>query len=90
METEEFLKEDKYYRTLIQSATDYVVAVNRKYRVIMANERFKNEFGMKPNDYCYKVWKNKNEKCEECLVERDAGQSSGRITKIRREISNHI
>jgi two-component system NtrC family sensor kinase len=70
METEEFLKEDKYYRTLIQSATDYVVAVNRKYRVIMANERFKNEFGMKPNDYCYKVWKNKNEKCEECLVEK--------------------
>ncbi len=70
METEEFLKEDKYYRTLIQSATDYVVAVNRKYQVIMANERFKNEFGMKPNDYCYKVWKNKNEKCEECLVEK--------------------
>lgn len=70
MKTEEFLQEHKYYRTLIQSATDYVVAVNRKYQVIMANERFKNEFGMQPNDYCYKVWKNKNRKCEECLVEK--------------------
>ncbi|UCD89450.1 MAG: PAS domain S-box protein [Desulfobacterales bacterium] len=70
MKNEEFLQEHKYYRALIQSATDYVVAVNRKYQVIMANELFKNEFGMQPNDYCYKVWKKKDRKCEECLVEK--------------------
>jgi PAS domain S-box-containing protein len=70
MKTESFLPEHKYYKTLIQSATDYVVAINRKYQVIMANELFKNEFGMKPNDYCYRVWKNRNKKCEECLVEK--------------------
>jgi PAS domain S-box-containing protein len=70
MKTEEFLQEHKYYRTLIQSATDYVVAVNRNYQIIMANELFKNEFGMQPNDYCYKVWKNRNKKCEGCLVEK--------------------
>jgi len=70
MKTEEFLQEHKYYRTLIESATDYVVAINRNYQIIMANELFKNEFGMKPNDFCYKVWKNRNEKCEECLVEK--------------------
>ena len=67
---ENFLQEHKLYRTLIQSATDYVVAVNRNYQIIMANELFKNEFGMQPNDYCYKVWKNRNEKCEDCLVEK--------------------
>jgi two-component system NtrC family sensor kinase len=70
MKTEGLLPEHKYYKTLIQSATDYVVAVNRKYQVIMANELFKNEFGMKPNDYCYRVWKNRNKKCDECLVEK--------------------
>ena len=59
MKTEDFLQEHKYYKTLIQSATEYVVAVNRKYQVIMANDLFKNEFGMQPNDYCYKVWKKK-------------------------------
>jgi transcriptional regulator of aromatic amino acid metabolism len=53
MKTEDYLMEHKYYKTLIQSATEYVVAVNRKYQVIMANELFKNEFGMQPNDYCY-------------------------------------
>ena len=70
MKTEEFLQEHKYYRTLIESATDYVVAINRNYQIIMANELFKNEFGMQPNDFCYKVWKNRDEKCEECLVEK--------------------
>jgi len=70
MKTEGILPEHKYYKSLIQSATDYVVAVNRKYQVIMANELFKNEFGMKPNDYCYRVWKNRSKKCEECLVEK--------------------
>ena len=70
MKTEGILPEHKYYKSLIQSATDYVVAVNRKYQVIMANELFKNEFGMKPNDFCYRVWKNRSKKCEECLVEK--------------------
>jgi PAS domain S-box-containing protein len=70
MKTEEFLQEHKYYRTLIESATDYVVAINRNYQIIMANELFKNEFGMQSNEFCYKVWKNRDEKCEECLVEK--------------------
>ena len=47
-----------------------MVAINRNYQIIMANELFKNEFGMQPNDFCYKVWKNRKQKCEECLVEK--------------------
>ena len=94
MKTEEFLQEQQYYRTLIQNATDYAVAVNRKYQIIMANELFKNEFGMRPNDFCYKVWKKRNEKCEECLVEKtyrdgwghwnveDVTMKDGRVAKM--------
>ncbi len=70
MKTEELLQEHKYYRTLIQGATDYVVAINRNYQIIMANQLFKNEFGLEANDYCYKVWKNRDEKCDNCLVEK--------------------
>jgi two-component system NtrC family sensor kinase len=94
MKTEEFLQEQQFYRTLIQSATDYAVAVNRSYQIIMANELFKNEFGMRPNDFCYKVWKNRNEKCENCLVEKtyrdgwghwnveDVTMRDGRVAKM--------
>lgn len=94
MKTEEFLQEQKYYRALIQGATDYAVAINRNYQIIMANELFKNEFGMRPNDFCYKVWKNRNEKCEECLAEKtyrdgwghwnveDVVMKDGRVAKM--------
>jgi PAS domain S-box-containing protein len=68
MENEVFLQEHAYYRRLIEGITDYAVAVNRNYQIIMANELFKNEFGMQPNDFCYKVWKNRKEKCKDCLV----------------------
>jgi len=70
MKTIEFFEGNKYYQTLVRSLTDYVIAINRNYQVIMANELFKNEFGMQPNDFCYRVWKNRNEKCEECLIEK--------------------
>ncbi|MBW1850043.1 MAG: PAS domain S-box protein [Deltaproteobacteria bacterium] len=69
MKTEEF-EGHKYYQKLIRSVTDYVIAVNRDYRIIMANELFKNEFGMQPNAFCYNVWKNRNEKCEVCSIEK--------------------
>ncbi|MBW2237511.1 MAG: PAS domain S-box protein [Deltaproteobacteria bacterium] len=77
MKTEAFLQEQKFYRTLIQSATDYVVAINRNYQIIMANELFKNEFGMQPNDLCYNVWKNRDKKCKECLVEKTFKDGAG-------------
>jgi PAS domain S-box-containing protein len=68
MENEVFLQEHTYYRKLIESVTDYVVAINRNFQIIMANELFKNEFGMQPNDYCYRVWKDRKERCKDCLV----------------------
>ena len=70
MKTEEFSKEQQYHQILIRSFTDYVIAINRNYQVIMANELFKKEFGMQPNEHCYSIWKNKKEKCKECLIEK--------------------
>ena len=70
METENSIIETKDSQTLIRSVTDYVVAINRNYEVIMANDLFKNEFSMNSEVFCYKVWKNRDEKCERCLVEK--------------------
>jgi len=93
MKTEEF-QEHKYSQKLIRSVTDYVIAINRDYRIIMANELFKNEFGMQPNAFCYNIWKNRNEKCEDCLIEKtfqdgrghwniaDVIMQDGRITRM--------
>ena len=70
MTTEKNFQKQKDYQALIQSVTDYVVAINRHFRIIMANERFKDQFGVHPNTLCFMGWKNRKKKCEHCLVER--------------------
>ena len=58
------------YQVLLQSVTDYVVAINNKCQILMANNLFRNEFGMYQGSFCYKAWKNRDKPCKECLVER--------------------
>lgn len=70
MENEPLSQNNNNYQTLIQSFTEYVVAVNRNYRIIMANDLFNNKFGVEPNELCYKAWKNRDMKCDNCLVEQ--------------------
>lgn len=57
------------FQTLLQSTTDYVVAVNRNHQIIMCNNLFINEFGNNHRVYCYKAWKGRDEACDGCLVE---------------------
>jgi PAS domain S-box-containing protein len=94
METEIFADQQKDYQTIARSITEYVIAINRNYQVIMANELFKNEFGMHPNKQCYYLWKKRNEKCEKCFIEQtfqdgkehwnieDVVMKDGRIVKM--------
>jgi len=69
-EKEERGESELRYQALLQSVTDYVIGINRNYQVIMANDLFKTEFGMHAGDLCYRVWKNREEKCEDCLVDK--------------------
>ena len=63
------LQQEKSYQALLQSVTDYVIAVNKDYQIIMANDLFKNKFGMDPGELCYQVLKNRDVKCQKCLME---------------------
>ncbi|MDY6971677.1 MAG: PAS domain S-box protein [Thermodesulfobacteriota bacterium] len=94
MKTEDLLDKRKDYQALVQSVTDYVFAVNRNYRIIMTNDLFNSEFGATSGDFCYKAWKNREEKCEGCMAEQafQTGQAQkseemvmmkdGRATKV--------
>ncbi|MFP3869500.1 MAG: PAS domain S-box protein [Syntrophobacteria bacterium] len=68
--TMDLIKKRKDYQALISSVSNYVVAINRNFEIIMTNERFKREFGSQPEDICYRVWKNRDRKCENCVVEK--------------------
>ena len=70
MNIEDPFDNQKDSQALIESVTDYVVAINRSFQIIMANSLFSNEFSMAPKAHCYQVWKSRQDKCEDCLVEK--------------------
>ncbi|MFH1952146.1 MAG: PAS domain S-box protein [Pseudomonadota bacterium] len=70
MESKNIFQEASIFEALFQGITDYVVAINKNYQIIMVNDLFKSHFGMDTDNYCYKIWKNREEKCDSCSVER--------------------
>ena len=58
------------YQSFLQNATEYVVAINRNFEIIMANDLFKERFGGHPKGYCFQAWKKRDFKCGDCIVER--------------------
>ena len=70
MKRKNLSEERKEYQALLQSVTDYVIAVNRNYQIIMANDLFINKLGTRSEGFCYKAWKNRDDKCDDCLVEK--------------------
>ncbi len=70
MKRKNLSEEQKEYQALLQSVTDYVIAVNRNYQIIMANDLFINKLGARSEGFCYKAWKNRDDKCDDCLVEK--------------------
>ena len=69
------------YHALLQSVTDYVIAINRNHQIITANSLFMNEFGGRGTGYCYNVWKNRDEKCEGCVVEKSFQDGDAHISE---------
>jgi len=70
MKRKNLSEEQKEYQALLQSVTDYVIAVNRNYQIIMANDLFINKLDARSEGFCYKAWKNRDDKCDDCLVEK--------------------
>ena len=81
MKTKEISHDHKIFETLLESVTDYVVAINKDYQIIMANDLFKNQFGVHPDDYCYKRWKKREERCEDCVVAKSFEDGQAHVTE---------
>jgi PAS domain S-box-containing protein len=83
------------YQALIRILTEYVVVINREYRIVSANELFERDFSHPGNCFgdfcywtggeshntlvfwsaeehvgqlCYRCWKNRDSKCDNCHV----------------------
>jgi PAS domain S-box-containing protein len=60
----------RYSDKIFDAIPGYVSVQNREFRLTAANESFKKDFGDIEGRYCYQVYKQRPEKCENCPVER--------------------
>lgn len=66
-------KEHNYkipYEILFNEIPCYITVQDKNLRIIQANRRFKENFGNKIGEFCYKAYKNTDSKCVYCPVEK--------------------
>lgn len=56
------------YHRLFQTMPCYLTVQDRDFRIIEANDRFRDDFGPFEGRYCYQVYKRRSERCETCPV----------------------
>lgn len=84
---------DLPYEKYFEAMPCYLTVQDRRFRVIKANQRFKNDFGDYEGRHCYDVYKHRTDRCEVCPVERtfQDGERHGSEEVVRtldgREIS---
>ena len=58
------------YQALFEKVPCYVAVLNRDFRVVKANEMFRRTFGEPRGESCYKLFKQRKTKCEDCPAAR--------------------
>jgi PAS domain S-box-containing protein len=84
MKSEPSASESFSFQTFFDGITDYVVAINRDYRIVMANHTFRNRFNVEPGLPCYQTWKKRDSKCDHCVVEQSF--ADGQIHRTRETV----
>jgi len=60
----------RYSDKIFDAIPGYISVQDREFRLTAANDSFRKDFGEIEGRYCYQVYKQRPEKCEDCPVER--------------------
>ncbi len=63
-------KQRDEYQNLLELVPCLITIQDRNYRLINYNKEFEDTFNPEPNDFCYCVYKRRDERCEVCPVEK--------------------
>jgi len=58
------------YNVLFDRVPCYITVIDEEYRIVRANESFRERFGDVLGQYCYKVYKRREKKCPRCPAAR--------------------
>lgn len=76
------------YNLLFERVPCYIAIIDRHYRVIRANEKFRQTFGDVENEYCYEVYKRRKTPCRNCpaaLTFQDGAEHVSTQTGVRQD-----
>lgn len=66
----ELEKRQREYRQLFEKAPCYLTVVDRDYQIIQANQLFERDFGQGIGRKCFRVYKKRESRCDNCPVEK--------------------
>jgi PAS domain S-box-containing protein len=66
----ELEKRQREYRRLFENVPCYLTVVDRHYQIIQANKLFKNDFGDGIGRKCFRIYKKRESRCDNCPVEK--------------------
>ena len=75
------------YQTLFEKVPCFVAVINRDYRVVKANEAFRQTFGEPTGERCYALYKRRGQPCSDCPVDHtfaDGGCHTSREDGVSR------
>jgi len=58
------------YQILFDRVPCYITVIDRDYRIVRANESFRESFGDVLGHYCYEVYKRRKTKCKNCPAKK--------------------
>ena len=58
------------YQILFDRVPCYITVIGEDYRIVRANEAFRENFGDVLGEHCYKVYKRRKTKCKNCPAEK--------------------
>lgn len=54
------------YDLLFEKVPSYVTIIDKNYKIVRANKKFRDTFGEAKGKYCYEVYKKRKSKCKRC------------------------
>ena len=56
----------RQYNILFERVPCYVAVLDRDFKIVRANERLRNTFGESRGKHCFRVYKHRHDRCEDC------------------------
>lgn len=67
---EEIRKKEEQFRDLLSNIPCYLTVIDNSFRIGYFNKMFESDFGNRWGEKCFKAYKGRTEKCENCPVEK--------------------